>query len=77
MFGEDAMSVIIPLLSAATDNGMSMHLLFKPVFLATVRTRGINMATIAEGLINAPMPPASVMMSTIKRVSLPPPIDFR
>ena len=27
------------------------------------------MATIAEGLMNAPIPPASVMMSTIRRVS--------
>src|SRR6516225_1262173 len=62
-----------PLISAASDNGMSMRLLFKPVFLATFRTKGMNMATIAEELINAPMPPASVMMSTIKRVSLPPP----
>ena len=48
MFGDDAIRVIIPLISAATDNGMSMRLLFKPVFLAMVRTRGMNMATIAE-----------------------------
>ena len=73
MLGDDAIRVIIPLTSAATDNGISIRLLFMPVFLATARTTGINMATIAEELINAPIPPASVMMSTIKRVSLPPP----
>ena len=73
ILGEDAIRVIIPLMRAATDNGMSMRLLFRLVFLATVRTRGMNMATIAEELMNAPNPPASVMISTIKRVSLPPP----
>ena len=50
MLGEDAIRVIIPLISAAT-NGMSMRLLFKPVFLATVRTKGMNVATIAEELV--------------------------
>ena len=73
MLGEDAISVIIPLISAATDSGMSMRLRFSPVLLAIVRTTGMNMATIAEELINAPIAPASTMMSTINRVSLPAP----
>src|SRR3974377_393947 len=70
---DDAIIVIIPLISAATDTGMSMRLLFNPVFLAIFRTTGMNMATIAEELIKAPIPPTSNMTSTIRRVSLPPP----
>ena len=31
MLGEDAISVIIPLISAATDSGMSIRLRFSPV----------------------------------------------
>ena len=73
MLGDDAISVIIPLISAATDSGMSMRLLFNPAFLAIVRTTGMSMATIAEELMKAPTPPASNMMSTTRRVSLPPP----
>src|SRR5262245_26626363 len=73
MFGEDAIKVIIPLVSAAMDNGMSRRLRFSPVLLAIVRTTGMNIATIAEELINAPIPPASNMMRTINRVSLRPP----
>ena len=73
MLGDDAISVIIPLISAATDSGMSMRLLFNPAFLEIVRTTGMSMATIAEELMKAPTPPASNMMSTTRRVSLPPP----
>ena len=73
MLGDDAISVIIPLISAATDSGMSMRLLFNAAFLAIVRTTGMSMATIAEELMKAPTPPASNMMSTTRRVSLPPP----
>ena len=51
MFGDDAIRVIMPLISAATDNGISIHLRFRPVILAIAMTTGMNMATIAHGSV--------------------------
>jgi len=73
MLGDDAIRVIMPLINAAIDSGISIRLRFSPILLAIPRTTGMNMATIADELMNAPMLPASTMTSATRRASLLPP----
>src|SRR6516165_4605285 len=54
MFGDDAIRVIMPLISAATESGISIRFRLRPILLAIANTTGMNMATIAEELMNAP-----------------------
>ena len=63
----------MPLISVAIESGISIRFGLSPTLLAIVRTTGINIATIADELINAPMVPASIMTNVTRRASLLPP----
>ena len=73
MLGEDAISVIMPLIITATQSGMSRRLRFIPVLLVIRKTTGISMAASAAELRTEPTMPARSMISVTSRVSLPRP----
>ena len=70
-FGAVAISVISPLISAATESGIISVDRLMPVLATRPRTTGMNMATMPVELMNAPTAPTTTISSTMSRVSLP------
>ena len=71
--GAVAISVIIPLIRAAEDNGIIRRERAMPVFAAMVKAIGMKIATIPVELMNAPVRPTVSMSRVTRRVSLVPP----
>jgi len=65
--GDDALKVIVPVISAAIESGISIRFGFSPVLFAIASTTGMSIATIAEELMNAPMVPARPQEELINR----------
>ena len=73
MFGVVAMSVSMPLTSAAKESGMNRRLALRLAFAEIVSTTGTKTATTAVELITLLSTAAVTISSISKRVSLAPP----